>query len=517
MNTQTLDQKSITSNESHSLRGFFFIISVGFLIGDILGIVWDISLLWVLIAWVLGLSLIKKWRYWYLCIAISLFIGWMFGAHSTAIHLSKLDRLSHITQNFTQKVIVEWSIWEKLYKKAFSTVYRLDISKIDTIDISSTGTWWWALSIFIEIPSNLHIHNDDTIRFTGKIEKNIHFPLVWYDAYSFLKEGYGHISLFSYERVSSGKVSWLDSFRIYWTGVYRKYFPDSIAGTLMGMTIGSIDLLSTDVKNDFIKSGISHILVVSGSNIAFLILLLTFFLKYIPIHKLIRISIVIIIILMYGTLVWWWVSVIRAVIMGIISYLIVEYHGKWISQFSLLLAAGVLTLYNPLSIAYDAGFGLSFGATFGILIFHPYIEKYGIQFHIPKWIISLISITLGASLGSLPAMIYFFGNLPIGSLIANILIGGLLGWILFTAVFFVVIQFFGSFIGYIFWFLVYIPTHWILLIGDFFSRFPIINIPELWRWNIAIFLCWVYISIFFFTLGSEGTRNQKELIHRHEE
>ena len=67
-----------------------------------------------------------------------------------------------------------------------------------------------------------------------------------------------------------------------WNDTFESYFPRDIAGTLLGMTIGSIDLLSRETKDAFIATGISHILVVSGSNIAFLIILLTFFLKYFP-------------------------------------------------------------------------------------------------------------------------------------------------------------------------------------------------------------------------------------------
>ena len=84
---------------------------------------------------------------------------------------------------------------------------------------------------------------------------------------------------------------------------FERYFPRDVTGTLLGMTIGSIELLTQEVKAAFLASGTSHILVVSGSNIAFLIIILTFFLKYIPLHRGIRSLVIVGCILFYGTLV----------------------------------------------------------------------------------------------------------------------------------------------------------------------------------------------------------------------
>ena len=133
-------------------------------------------------------------------------------------------------------------------------------------------------------------------------------------------------------------------------------FPERAAGILIGMTIGSDAYIDSETKNNFIGSGISHILVVSGSNIAFLIILVTFILKYFRIGRLGRISIIGVIISTYGFLVGWDISVIRAVIMGILSYIIAENNAKTSSIATLALAGLLLTIYAPLGPVYDAGF-----------------------------------------------------------------------------------------------------------------------------------------------------------------
>ena len=89
------------------------------------------------------------------------------------------------------------------------------------------------------------------------------------------------------------------------------------------MTIGVVDLLPKDVAKNFLGSGLTHILVVSGSNIAFLILLIGFLLRYFPKKNVIHIGITGSILLIYGSLVGWDTSVVRATVMGILSYTIV--------------------------------------------------------------------------------------------------------------------------------------------------------------------------------------------------
>jgi competence protein ComEC len=122
------------------------------------------------------------------------------------------------------------------------------------------------------------------------------------------------------------------------------------------MTIGIDEYLTKPLKDAFLQSGITHILVVSGSNIAFLIFFMTFFMKYLPIHRYIRMIVISGVIIFYGFLVGWEVSVVRATIMGILSYVIAEYGSRTASLASLALAGIILTGFAPLAPVYDAGF-----------------------------------------------------------------------------------------------------------------------------------------------------------------
>lgn len=126
-----------------------------------------------------------------------------------------------------------------------------------------------------------------------------------------------------------------------------------------------------------------------------------------------RTSIIIFFVLFYGTLVWWDVPVIRAVAMWLITYIALEW-GKRVSSIAVLFFVGwCIMVYSPLALIYDAGFGLSFAGTLGILLFHQSIWNKLKFRYIPKFVRDIVSVTIAASIGSMLAIIYHFGNIPL--------------------------------------------------------------------------------------------------------
>jgi ComEC/Rec2-related protein len=446
MNTETHTEKNITQ-----ARFIFFVICGGFIIGDILGITRNVLSLAVLVIGLFFLYTTKRqYKYIFLVGILSMSIGYSFGKWATEKHDAQYTSLKQITGNFSRKMEITGKVDKLVFQKERTSVYKLYIDNFDTIDnfdknkknlYSYMSTEHVSTSLFIEIPSNLTINIWDTVSAIGSIKENVSFPLSGYSRYAYFQKWFGILNVSEFKRIKKEDPHTIDAIKSSWEKIFISYFPSDIAGTLLGMTIGSIDILSRETKNAFIASGTSHILVVSGANIAFLIIILTFFLKYLPLGKTIRATIVCSFILFYGTLVWWDVSVVRATIMGILSYIIVEYGSRWSSVSIFALTWVILTAISPLSPVFDAGFGLSFSATFGILVFHPMIEKWCKKYNIPHSIVSIISVSIGAMMGSLPMIIYHFERIPLASLLANILIGGILGWILFSCVFFVWIQF----------------------------------------------------------------------------
>lgn len=414
--------------------------------------------------------------------------------------------INQITQAGQQKVWIQGTIDKALYNADFDTSYRL---RIDNIDTSSTQYRHENLGIIVQIPSNLSVKTGDILSFTGKILPILSTSMKGFERYAFGQQVYGKILLPRFDRIDSAKPSLFDQIQTWSVETFFRGFPREVASILWGMVLGNTSLLSSGTKDAFILSWISHILVVSGSNIAFVILLMVGILRYVPVRTRWKVTIVVFFVLLYSTLVGWEVSVIRATVMGILSFLAV-WWGKRASSVALLcLTALLLLLYNPLSLAYDAGFGLSFGATLGILLFHEPFEKILLKVRTPKWLISMFTITLSASLWSLPVMIYHFGELSSGSLIANLLIAAVLWWVMITSVFYLVLAMFGSYFLYVFGFLVYIPAKYILMVSAFFSLSGTIKIPELWQGIIPALMFGYFLIEVLIREGERLSQAQK--------
>lgn len=300
-----------------------------------------------------------------------------------------------------------------------------------------------------------------------------------------------------FQRITKNNPNTLDRIQLWSKWVIFRGFPENIAGIILWMTIGNIELLSSETKKYFTNAGITHILVVSGSNIAFVIVILTGILRYMPIWRWIRAGIVILFVLLYGSLVGWDMPVIRAVAMGLITYIALE-GWKKSSSIAILFAVGFwILIYSPLALIYDAWFWLSFSGTLGILLFYPPIQSLITKKYIPKFFIDIISVTIAASIGSMIAIIYHFGVIPIYTLFSNILISGVLGWILFSSILYLLFALIGWWILYIWWWTIYIPTAYIMWVGSFFGNNYTYSLDEKWTEPISLFCIGIMISIVF--------------------
>jgi competence protein ComEC len=87
----------------------------------------------------------------------------------------------------------------------------------------------------------------------------------------------------------------------------------------------------------------------------------------------------------------------------------------------LILCATILVLINPLYMGYDIGFQLSFLAVIGLIVYGQLFKTY--TEGIPSLgILPMIGETLFAQILVLPLLIYYFGQISLISIIANILI-----------------------------------------------------------------------------------------------
>lgn len=238
----------------------------------------------------------------------------------------------------------------------------------------------------------------------------------------------GTVNLLSYANirvVGNEPGGWINKlgFKIKNTvlGIVEYCLDKNQAGLLAGMIIGYKDGLDENAFQAFSKAGLTHIMVASGMNVAFIILPLMFLFDKLRLGNKTSGFITIFVLILFIFVAGFSASVVRAVIMGIIIL-----SGKIIMRetdiyTSISAAALILLFINPYTL-YDIGFQLSFMATLSLVMFYPAIKKAVTYRRIPEIVSDTLAATLAAQLGVVPVTLYYFNNLSLISVISNLLV-----------------------------------------------------------------------------------------------
>ncbi len=225
----------------------------------------------------------------------------------------------------------------------------------------------------------------------------------------------------------------------YWLGRFRRtlneradtLFAKDESALLTGILYGE-RALPKPLKASFRDAGLLHLIAVSGSNVTIIVVLIM------PALLLLGLTRKRAFILLTGCLILFVLfvnpsaSVVRAALMG------------WLLEFAplvgriprpsrlLLIAATVFTLWKPWSLIYDASFALSFFAMFGVLTWATWFqERFEKQIRSDS-IREMISMTLGATIMTMPYSAWAFGQVTLYGLPANLLALPLVPWIMGT-------------------------------------------------------------------------------------
>ncbi len=208
-------------------------------------------------------------------------------------------------------------------------------------------------------------------------------------------------------------------------------FPQPEAALMSGILLGLEHDIPADLEEAFQTTGTSHIIAISGFNIA---ILAGLFFKassrllprlWAPLGAILAI-------ILYTVLVGGQASVVRAAVMGSMALIGRQIGRENTGINSLAFTGAVMCFFNPL-LLHDAGFQLSFAATLGLVL---YAERWQaalltrLERHFSPttarrwsgWLSDYLLFTLAAQLTTLPLILYHFGRLSFSSLLANVLI-----------------------------------------------------------------------------------------------
>lgn len=183
------------------------------------------------------------------------------------------------------------------------------------------------------------------------------------------------------------------------------------AGFILGDSRGE----SAATNDDFRAAGLTHLLVVSGQNVAFTLAALEPLLA--RMRRRGRLVCALIILLVFATVTRFEPSVLRASVMAALV-IIAGHLGRPQSSLRILaMAATALLLVDPM-LAHSVGFGLSIGACVGIALLDGRIRA---ALPGPAWLRRPLATTLAAQIGTMVLLVPIFGGVPIASIPANLL------------------------------------------------------------------------------------------------
>ena len=183
---------------------------------------------------------------------------------------------------------------------------------------------------------------------------------------------------------------------------------------------------STMTRQHFQHAGIMHVMAVSGGHFLLLSMIIYRCCSYLLLPRWATSSIQIALQISLAAIVYPSASVLRALIMGIISAVAWCCKRPYQSASALSWTVIVVLLVNP-SYAWDYAFALSSAATLGIVVMGVPMSKTFSQY-VPRFIASALAITLAAQLWTMPVQILMQPEVSFMSVPANLIIAPFMDW-----------------------------------------------------------------------------------------
>ncbi|MFA7042864.1 MAG: ComEC/Rec2 family competence protein [Bacteroidales bacterium] len=235
------------------------------------------------------------------------------------------------------------------------------------------------------------------------------------------------------------------------------------------LTLGSVHLLTSETKQQFSVSGVSHILSVSGLHVAVVYAILEFLLSFCNRFEKIRIFKQILIMFLlwcYAFMTGLSPSVVRSALMFSLLAFGGCLHRKTQTINTVLFSAFVLLLWNP-SLLFDLGFELSYCAVISIVVVHTrLIGLWKSSSKVTDYLWKMTCLSVVAQLGTAPLTIYHFHQFPNYFLLNNLVAvpaSGLIIYLAFAFLFLSDIPYLGTFLtsclnGSLHWFQWFVKT-----------------------------------------------------------
>jgi len=404
-------------------------LALAFITGLILGTIVD-SKLFSIILLVIGFSLLFFKNNSSFTIGIWVCVA-SFGMFNMQSAMAEQQLRGEIASKFHEEtidfegIVVDIKSTEKGFK------YRLQLTEIDEFE-----TWVFQ-------KTKMECKLGDTLEGNGEFQHIAHVRNPGeFDFKSFYSRQnlYGWIFPDKYEQISVSKnANWhFGRFIHELQQTIRQLFNTNAegdaGGLLSALILGDKSDVTPDIKESFAKTGVIHVLAVSGLHVGYVLIILlliknVFSLPWGYDRIVVILGLVLFVILTGGK-----ASVIRASIMAGL-YVLSPVFNRTANIWNIIGGAAFAILcFRPMDL-YDLGFQLSFLSVASIIYFYEWFENVlpenikvsKINNKVVQFFWGLFLVSFAAQIGTLPMTSHIFGKVPLVALIANILIVPLIG------------------------------------------------------------------------------------------
>ena len=355
---------------------------------------------------------------------VVLLIGVLFGVGR--MYVSDLYKESHLEKYANQKIEAEGIIVNEPDVRENNTKLTVSLRNI----YIGTTTVAVKEKILVTVPIYPEFSYGDKVKMTVTLDEPVEIENegrvfdysgylrvrgIWYTSrfttIKFISGGHGSVIK---DLLFKTKNTFTDSL--------NNVLPQPESSLMAGLLLGTKQSLGKDLLTEFQKTGVSHIVVLSGYNIAIVASSIMAFFRFLPKNYSFgfgALGIILFTILSGGGASAW-----RAGIMVLVALFAKKMNRDYrigrVFGFTIVL----MLAPNPLLLAFDPSFQLSVLATIGLIFVTPHITPYLLWVTEKFGLREIISSTIATQITVLPYLIYNMGILSLVSLPVNVLILG---------------------------------------------------------------------------------------------
>lgn len=287
--------------------------------------------------------------------------------------------------------------------------------------------------------------------------------------------------------------------------------PEPQSALAQAILLGTRSAIPGDLNQSLFRTGTTHIIAISGLNITIVAgLVLSLGVWLFGRRRPFYFWLAIIAVWGYAVLTGLQAPVLRAAIMGSI-WLFADFMGRPRSALpALLLAAAVMIGIHP-SVLREASFQLSFAAMAGLILLTPYFQSWGRKaFRVSDerrtpviFLIDTVSVTLGATITTLPIIAFYFHQISLVSLPSNLLALWAVPAIMGSAALVGIVGLFAAPVASVLGWVAWLFLSYMIGVVRFFSNLPFASRES----EVGAYFVWAYYAVLCIAVLLIGNRS----------